>query len=525
MPGVSRNPYILSRTCCSFLPVLLLFLLCMLLPQWGCQRFYEQQKNLYLEKGRELFQQGAYIPAAKKFQNALVYDDRCTEAMYMLGQCNLQIEDYKTAVGWFEKVEKQQPDNLDIKLKIAEIYLAWGRPKKTEKSYEAILAIDPKNTIARKVKLEYFVQNGRLSEAENLVNELLKEGKQDTRFYKVLTEYYIKRDQYPEAVKTALEHFTFSSYWMKAITQLIQGLKASGSDEELIKIYTMIIDQALNKVPYQEALSTLYRKANNKEREEQLFQKLLKSNPNVLQIKLNYIDYLLYYKQQNQAKVFLDLQLKENPEATALTESLVNYYVQTQQINAAVQLIQESLAKLPRKTNSYVVLQNKLAAIYFDNGDFDTAAAIAEDVMSQSPSNRDARFLLCKINLVQGDIGPVIGELRLLSRENQNIAEFHYYLGLAHDLKDEPVLAEREFREALTINPNYKDALKEWVAVYPMQGALTEVELRIDKYLRSNPEDQDIIALREEFLKRKGDRSSFSSTMPQAKPADLPGLR
>jgi tetratricopeptide (TPR) repeat protein len=523
MSTVKRNAYIMARACSRFLPTSFI-LLCMLLPLYGCEGFYEQQKNIYLEKGRELFSQGDYIAAIKKFQYALVYDERSFDAMYMIGLCNFKTASYKAAVTWFEKAAKEQPDNLEIKVKIAESYLNWGRPKLTVRAYEAVLSIDPQNAGAREVKLEYLVQQDNLTEAEKLFNDLLKEGKQDTQYYKVLTEYYIKKTQYPQAVKTVLEHFTFSKYWIKAVNKLVQKLEENENYEDLIKIYNKIIEQTLDKVPYQEALSILYRKVKDKEREEQLFQKLLQSEPNVLQFKLNYVDFLIYYKQQGRAKVFLDLQLKKDPEEIAFTKSLANYYIQTKQIDAAVHLIRESLAKFLPQTNSFIELQNMLASIYFDNGDFDTAAAIAQEVVRQSRSNRDARFLICKINLIQGDIIQVIGELRLLIRENQNIAEFHYYLGLAHEMKDEPVLAEKEFKEALTINPDYKDALKKWVAIYPMQGVLTEVELRIDKYLRSNPKDQDIIALREAFLKIKDDNSTPSDKARQEQTVALPGL-
>jgi tetratricopeptide (TPR) repeat protein len=322
-----------------------------------------------------------------------------------------------------------------------------------------------------------------------------------------------------------LQHFVFSDYWMETVTRLIQKLEENGSNEDMIKLYTMIIAQAPNKLPYQEALSILYRKDKDKEKEAHLFQELLQSNPNVLQIKLNYMDFLFFYKLQSQAKAFLDTQLKKDPEAIALTKYLVTYYVRTQQVDTAVQLIRKSLNRLTPQTDSYIELQNMMAVIYFDNGDFETAAAIAQEVLSQSKSNRDARFLLCKINLIRGDIVPVIGELRLLIRENQQMAEFHYYLGLAHEMKDESVLAEKEFREALTINPNYKDALKKWLAVYPRQGVLTEVVIRIDKYLQSNPEDEDIIALRDAILKKKDGNTTPPDMAHQEQTVALPGLQ
>jgi uncharacterized protein YmfQ (DUF2313 family) len=67
------------------------------------------------------------------------------------------------------------------------------------------------------------------------------------------------------------------------------------------------------------------------------------------------------------------------------------------------------------------------------------------------------------------------------------------------------VLAERAFRDALEINPNYKDALKKWLAVYPMDGTVLEVKKVFDRYLSANPKDKEVIALREEFFSKRNE--------------------
>ena len=46
--------------------------------------------------------------------------------MYMIGQCNIEIENYGDAVGWLEKAGAEQPNNLEIKVKIAETLHGLG---------------------------------------------------------------------------------------------------------------------------------------------------------------------------------------------------------------------------------------------------------------------------------------------------------------------------------------------------------------------------------------------------------------
>jgi cellulose synthase operon protein C len=507
------------------IPLVLLAGLCMLISLCGCQRFYEQQKKYYMEKGRELFNRGEFTEAEKKFQNALVFDERYSDAMYMIAQCNIESGNYRGARKWLGKAAGQSPKDVRIKVKLAEIMNPFIDALEMKRLCEEVLLIEPGNHKALILMISVHTAMGDMDKADKIINELVKEREQDKLFYRVLIFHYTKKRQYTKAAEIFSEHFIFDKKWMQLIDPIIAKLKEDGNNEALIKIYNKMLEQVPDKMPYLEKLSKLYRETKDQSGEASLFQKLIKNYPDVMQFKLDYVEFLLYYKQWSQIKVFLNEQLKEQPGDITLNKALIDYYVQTQQSDHAVEVIRELLAGLPPKTNNYIELQNKLAEIYFNNGDFDMAATIASDIRKQSRRDRDSLFMLAKIALIQGNCATAVGQFRLLIKAAPNSAEYHYYLGLAHEMKDEPVLAEKEFREALTINPNYKDALKNWLAVYPRQGVLTEVVIRIDKYLQSNPEDEDIIALRDAILKKKDGNTTPPDMAHQEQTVALPGLQ
>ena len=41
------------------------------MPLCGCQNYYDQQKKFYLEKGRELFNRGDYLTAARRVSKCI----------------------------------------------------------------------------------------------------------------------------------------------------------------------------------------------------------------------------------------------------------------------------------------------------------------------------------------------------------------------------------------------------------------------------------------------------------------------
>ena len=93
--------------------------------------------------------------------------------------------------------------------------------------------------------------------------------------------------------------------------------------------------------------------------------------------------------------------------------------------------------------------------------------------------------------------------MRLLVSENPTIAEYNYYLGLAHEMRGETDLAKKAFGAALESSPGYKDALKKWIALCPKGDSLGEAEKKIKNYLDLHPNDTEIKALQQTIQEQK----------------------
>ena len=148
------------------------------------------------------------------------------------------------------------------------------------------------------------------------------------------------------------------------------------------------------------------------------------------------------------------------------------------------------LRAIPKDTNNYIEFQNILAELYFKSGEFGKAKINAEEILSKYKRDRDARFLLCKIYIQEEKALPAIGDLRLLVSENPTVAEYNYYLGLAHEMRGETDLAKKAFGAALESSPGYKDALKKWIALCPKKGRSARLRKKLKTISTSTPTTQ-----------------------------------
>ena len=69
----------------------------------GCNSFLEQRKQHYYKKGQKLYEEGEYIEAVDEFNKALAFDQGFAEAIFMIGMCRFNQEEYDKAIDLFAK--------------------------------------------------------------------------------------------------------------------------------------------------------------------------------------------------------------------------------------------------------------------------------------------------------------------------------------------------------------------------------------------------------------------------------------
>jgi tetratricopeptide (TPR) repeat protein len=470
----------------------------------NCGRIIEQRKHYYYDRGMKLFINGDYINAIKEFDKSLKIDEYYFDALYMKGMSYYSMGNYGAALTPFMMVSEARQEDIQLKMKVAECSinaLPTMGPRKLLKLKEyfksVIIPLANKNHEARILLLKYYMGVNELIEAQKIIEIFLREGEKAADFYAVLVQFKLKKGQILAAEDIALKQFSYTPEWMKTIKLIIDQFKSEKNYDALEKIYVKIIEQGDYKLPYQQELANLYRQQRQGEKEEKLLRTMLKDYPDNLLVKTEYVKFLMRYNRMGEVESFLNEEIHKQPENIKLQKMRIDVFVQAGQMQKAYQQTEDMLRTIPKNTPDYIEFQNILADLYFMSGEYGKAKIITEEILSKYQRNRDARFLLCKIYLQEGKALPAIGELRLLVRENPTIAEYSYYLGLAHEMRKENDLAKKAFGNALDNSPGYKDALKKWIALSPKGESLGEGEKKIKNYLEIHPDDKEIKILQE----------------------------
>jgi CheY-like chemotaxis protein len=90
-------------------------------------------------------EQGAKQYGARLLESILRADPTRKDLLFKLGVALEEIGKHSKALTYLTRAEKEERDNPDIKVHLAGVYLALGRPIRAEKALKEILKADPKN--------------------------------------------------------------------------------------------------------------------------------------------------------------------------------------------------------------------------------------------------------------------------------------------------------------------------------------------------------------------------------------------
>jgi len=118
----------------------------MLLTMAGaCARSPEAKKARYLERGDRYFKQEQYRDAVIEYRNTLRIDGNNAHAIRQLGFAYYQLGQFGQSFRFLLKAEELEPENTDIPLKLATVYLLGGRLEDARGQIDRVLQREPKN--------------------------------------------------------------------------------------------------------------------------------------------------------------------------------------------------------------------------------------------------------------------------------------------------------------------------------------------------------------------------------------------
>jgi tetratricopeptide (TPR) repeat protein len=436
----------------NFLKVTLLAVLVMMVTSCGGA---EERKAKYLERGKAYLLEENFNKAKIEFKNVLQIDPKFADAYFYLGQVDEKKREYGKALRKYKKAIAADEQHSRAKVKLAKIYVLIGTEEfisKAKKLLEEVELVDPSNSEADLISatIEYKVgdKSKAVVDLEAVVNRdiSLVEG------VSLLSGIYMTEGKNIKAEKL-LSKGVAKNKESIPLRIILSKLHAENKKYDLAEKYLKeVVELDPDKFSLRFGLATFYSTSHQLDKAEQVLRQAIEDDEGDIWRYYALVEFLLTRVGQEKAIEELKLHIKNKPKLYGLQFALVEFYVKLGLKSEAKIILNNIISKKefdPEGTKA----RNKLASIFLEEGDAVSSKKYLNQVLKEYPNDNDALLINGKLSLTAFDAVSAINGLRTVVKNDPENSEASLLLSRAHEMNNEPLLAENELKKSIEANP------------------------------------------------------------------------
>ncbi|MBI2526659.1 MAG: tetratricopeptide repeat protein [Candidatus Rokubacteria bacterium] len=417
----------------------------------GCARSPEARKARHLERGERYAKAEKYRDAIIEFRNVLRIDSANAQAIRQLGLAHFQLGEMGQAFRFLLRAQELEPDQLEVRLKLASIYLLGGKPDEARAQAEIVLERQPKNLEA------LVLAAGAASTPEGVEAAIrrLEAARADfggqARLYLALAALHLKKRDVPAAERAFQEAVAREPKSVEAHLALANFLvgkrDASGAERE----FKTAAELAPAGSPARVRLADFYLLLGRPEEAKKTLDEMTGKAPDFLPAWRRRAEIAFAEKKWDDAVKALDVVLKKSPSDIDGHLLRGRVHLAKRETTEAIQEFQKVLKAEPR----LAPVRHQLALAHLQAGSPQQAKTELKEAVTLAPNFADAVLLLAELNIQAGAVQPAIEDLeRLLARQPQ-LVQAHVLLGAAYLAKREPARAVEVYRKFAALLPKH----------------------------------------------------------------------
>jgi Tfp pilus assembly protein PilF len=445
----------------------------------------EQRAEAHYRSGNELVEKGEFVRAGLEFRNAIKYNEKMASAWFGLALVEEKSGNVKAVAGALQRVVELDPQQVDAKVKLATILLAFGdtdqalvhanAANELRKNDSAILAL------RAAVLFRLNDREGAKAEAERS----LAVNPDNPDAHGILAAVELQNENNAGAMQF-----------------IDRGLKADPKNLGLLLFK-----------------SRLYEVAKDDTNLEANIRRTIEAQPELLELRKGLIAFLVSRKRLADAEVEIRNLAAAKPNDTELAMGLVSFILEQRGAAAGRAELDRLLAAQPevgafklasakldysngdfdaaKKTLDAIVgkaepvedVKNAkiiLASMYSDKKDFVQANAIIDNVLSGDAKNVEALTLKANIKLENGKLDDAIQDARDALNQAPQSVPLHLLLARAYERQGSSDLAAERYAEAAKLSKFNPGITLDYAKFLAARGKSAQAESVLGEALAAN---------------------------------------
>lgn len=481
----------------------------------GCSP--EAKKKVHLRNAERHYAAGDYDRAEVEYLNLLKLDPQNGHAIGQLGQIYTAQGRTGRAIAYIMKGHELLPNDLDLRLKVGQLYYASGKLAEARTEANFILdrrPLDPEApslfaaTMANPDEAETLRQRllglpapapagapvltalaslelrlGRQAEAESLLQQAKAKDATFAGLYSVLASLHLMKKDLTGADEAFRQAALLSPPRSPRHIQYAQFKLRSGDSASATKLLEEITTKTPDYMPAWISLAEINLMQNKLEECESLINRALGRDAQnlealILQGKLHNLR-----NESDKAIALLEKLVATYPRIPTIHLELGRAYASIGDLNKAINSLSQAVALAPNAPEAAMLL----ARVYSRKGDHNTAVALLRRIVEQRPDLPQARMILADTYRSQGNLADALAIYQSLESQNRDNPQIPMLAGLVLAQQRKQAEARIAFERSFALSPNSPVALEQLVNLDLQEKKFQQAVSRIETEVAKNP--------------------------------------
>ncbi len=448
----------------------------------------QARKARYLERGQRYLHDGNLEKARVEFQNALQIAPVDTEARYEMGVVSEKLGKLREAAQFYQGALDVDPENLGARTALARMYTFAGNADKTLELVKPALLKHPDDAELLTLRASARVQQKDLAGGQQDAERAVQLDPKNEDAIGSLAGIYSSQQQ-PDKARKLLEDSVArlpQTVDLRLALAQIYGQENRPADVErlLLELVKLKPRDKAQRI----RLAQFYASRNEADAAEHTLRDAVAALPEERDLKLALVDFLAARRSPAAAEKELSGMIAAAPSDNELKFALARFYTTTGQAPKAESIYQQVI-DVQKLEPDGLAARDQLAQLRLRRNDVDGALKLIGEVLAKSPRDDEALLLRGDIELSRKDPKAAIADLRSVLRDQPNAVGVLRALARAHVANGESALAEETLRRALDANPRDPGLRLDLAQLLARMGKPEQAKPLLADLAKEHPED------------------------------------
>ncbi|MCG8672702.1 MAG: tetratricopeptide repeat protein [Pseudomonadales bacterium] len=455
----------------------------------GCDGV-EGRKHKYMEQAEISFAAEDYEKARIGYKNVLKIDPKDIPALLGFAKTLEKLQEWRGAVGKYRAVIELQPENIEAKIKLGQLYLLANEMELALKLAEEVLAKDATHPGALTLQAGAFSKAGKIQEALKLVEQAYKLDPNSIDaivLFATLNELNKNRGAALELLEREVKNHPDSITLHTLLSKLyLSEGRLALAEKELVTLSELDKDS----IAFKKQLVVFYERTKRPNEAEAVFKQIIESEEYKTQAIIGLHDLFVSRGSKADAEALLQEHIKNDKDNFDLKFKLASFYLIDNRPEIAEAMYREMVEE-----NEVVSIKakNRLAFLLDKQGNIEESDILVAEVLKDHPGNIEALTLRGTKHLKKEDSVNAIADLRTVLNANPENVEIIKMLASAHILNNEPSLAIDMLNAALNLNPKDLLARLQLAELYQQANQREQAIKHLEMADRLKPNDTTVL--------------------------------